>query len=313
MEAAARRGAALGVTVVVLTGGLLSVDLPHAAAEVTSVTGSAYGYQSDVSLFGGPSTARGPEPTIELAPDASNSPREAAVDSAVAQYGPAQVFRSGLIEVRGEASLGEDGSVTTSTSVMGDPEEDMRPGPLLYDRLESTCTADEEGVETTTTVTGGVVETSYDPETQLPVETEDVPENPEPGYTVEGTIDHVGDRFRIVFNEQVTNDDGSTTVYAAHMYLLGDIAVGDLFVGKSTCGVTATTTETTSTPTPSPTPAEIPTATPTPDVDVAEADDESGDGVPAGLLAGGGLLALAILVALVVLFRRGRAENQPEP
>ncbi len=51
-------------------------------------------------------------------------------------------------------------------------------------------------------------------------------------------IEGVGDSFRYVFNEHVRNLDGSLTVQAAHLYLLGPTAVGDLFIGTVECGVT---------------------------------------------------------------------------
>lgn len=144
---------------------------------------------------------------------------------------------------------------------------------MLYDALESTCTADKDGFIVTTTVTNGEVETSYDPETQQVETSEPVPVNPEPGYTVEGTIDHVGDRYRIVYNEQIANHDGTLTVNAAHLYLLGDIAVGDLVVGQTTCGTSATPA------------ADVPvenTGVPpdTDEADDAQIEDETADGEP---------------------------------
>lgn len=294
----------LVVVSVALSGLLLALAMRPAVADVTEVTGSAYGFFSDVSLFGGPSSERGPEPTVELAEDASNSPQEASVDEAAAVYGPAEVFRSGQIDVRVEGTLGAGGSVTSSSRVQGAPDPEQRPGPLLYDELESTCVADEDGVTATTTVTGGVVETSYDPDTQLPETTEDVPEEPEPGHTVEGTIDHVGDRFRIVYNEQIENPDGSVTVNAAHMYLLGDIAVGDLIIGQSTCGVEGTgTTDAT----------DDADTEETEDTDSSEkvatsptAADEDG-GVPIAALLVGALVLLAIIAGVLLARRRGTA------
>jgi len=218
-------------------------DTPGGAG-ATEVGGGAFGYFTDVSLFGGPSETRGPEPTVTLAADASNSPQDASIASAEAVYGPAVVFRSGQIAVHTEGALGADGSVTSSSSVQGAADRAQRPGPFLFDAAESTCTADEDGVTATATIAGGVVETSYDPGTQAPLQTEPVPTNPSPGHTVEGTIDHVGDSFRIVFNEQITNADGSITVNAAHMYLLGPIAVGEVIIGQSECawGTAATGT-----------------------------------------------------------------------
>ncbi|HEV2070393.1 MAG TPA: hypothetical protein VGR26_11410, partial [Acidimicrobiales bacterium] len=68
-----------------------------------------------------------------------------------------------------------------------------------------------------------------------------------PNTVIEGQIETVGDRFRYVFNEQVENDDGSFTVYAAHLYLLGPFATGDLLIGESTCGVNTAQATTTTT------------------------------------------------------------------
>lgn len=297
------------IVLAVVAGTVLGVGAAPASAEVTQVTASAYGFYSDVSLFGGPSSERGPEPTVTLAADAANSPQNASVESAQAVYGPAEVFRSGPIEVHAEGSLGEDGSVTSSATVQGDPDPEARPGPLLFEAMDSTCTADEDGVEATATVSGGLVETRYDPQTQQPVETVPVPENPEPGHTVEGTIDHVGDRYRIVFNEQTTNPDGSVTVNAAHVYLLGDIAVGDLIIGQSVCGVTATPTADTTTTTTTTT-TTVPPTTTTLDEDLTATDDDDG-GVPTALVVVGSLLGLAVVVAAVLLIRRRTAGGEP--
>jgi hypothetical protein len=63
-----------------------------------------------------------------------------------------------------------------------------------------------------------------------------VPDNPGANTSYEGKIESVGDTFRYVFNEQVKNADGSITVNAAHQYLLGPTAVGDVIIGQSRCG-----------------------------------------------------------------------------
>lgn len=303
----------LAVASMTMAGTLLGASALASVADVTAVTGSAYGYYSNVGLFGGDPSERGPEPTVSIAEDAADSPQEASVDSASAVYGPAELLRAGPIAVHAEGALGVDGSVTTSARVQGDPDPEARPGPFLFDEVASTCTADGDGAAATTTVTNGVVEVKYDPATQEPVETVPVPDNPEPGHTVEGTIDHVGDRFRIVFNEQTENPDGSLTVNAAHMYLLGDIAVGDLIVGQSVCGVTATPVDTTTT-----TEATTTTTTTVPDTTTTEpeADDleETADegGVPLVPILVGLLLLIAIVGALL-LGRRARAGGGAEP
>ena len=64
---------------------------------------------------------------------------------------------------------------------------------------------------------------------------EPIPELPPPNYTRTGVITNVGDRWKIVYNEQFVDPDGSITVNALHMYLLGDIAVGDQILGHVRC------------------------------------------------------------------------------
>ena len=48
------------------------------------------------------------------------------------------------------------------------------------------------------------------------------------------------DTFRYVFNEQIRNADGSITVNAAHQYVLGPTAVGELIIVQSRCGTPST-------------------------------------------------------------------------
>ena len=215
-------------------------------------------------------------------------------DGARATYGPAALFGgkhppelaqappSGPLTSSIDCQLGQSGYVTASTDLTLMPPGSAYPGgagpgPFIADEVHSTCTAKANGTSTAaTTIVNGILETSYhtgdDPTTLLVVEeegdpktTEPIPTNPAPNYTRSGTIDHVGDSYRIVFNEQVVNADGSKTVNAAHMYLLGPTAVGDLVVGSSTCGPltigpipdpTTTTTSTTTSTTLPPTEAD---------------------------------------------------------
>jgi len=111
------------------------------------------------------------------------------------------------------------------------------PGPALADALSSTCTATPTGVTGTTAVTGGVVVTSTNSSGD-PATTVTVPANPLPNHTVTGTANHYGpnETFKVVYNEQTTNADGSFTVIAQHLYLLGPGHVGEVVVGASTCG-----------------------------------------------------------------------------
>ncbi len=303
----ASRPASLAVAMLALTTGVFALG-GSSYADVASVRGTASGYYSNVSLFGGPPSERGPAPTVTLAPDASNSPLDASTPSGDAVYGPAVLFRSGRIDVHTEGVTGPNGSVASSSQVQGHPDPNQRPGPFLFASAASTCTASESGPSASTTISNGIVETKYDPQTQAPVQTQPVPANAPPGHMIEGTLDHVGDSFRIVFNEQVANPDGSLTVNAAHIYLLGPNAVGDLIIGQSICGVTTSTAagageaQKTRGSEPSPT---VPAA-PGEDVQAGDPDTPAAGRFPSPLVVGVVVVLLAAGVALALVFVRRR-------
>ena len=199
--------------------------------DLAAVNGSAFGYRTDLGLFGGPPTTKGPAPTVTLPPDGG-----AVGDSlpmAIAQYGPAVILESGLLTVSTEGAPCPGGSATSAASV-----EDVGPGPFTAEEVSSTCTSTETGTTGSATVVNGRLVLSADPETGEPGETVEVPVDPEPGTEYEGELAGVGDRFRIVFNEQVLGD-GSITVNAVHMYFLGPVAVGDMVIAQSHSALTA--------------------------------------------------------------------------
>jgi hypothetical protein len=207
------------------------------AADVSEVGGGAFGFSASVSLFGGPAQTRGPAPTVDLPANGSASPITASNPSGSAQFGPAEIFESGQLTVSTKGTTGPGGSVESSATVTGIPGG---PGPVLYGELKSSCTAREGEVSGTTSVTGGTLETKYNAESEdaEAIETRPVPSNPAPNTEFTGTIDHVGDTYRVVYNEQVRSGNG-ITVNAAHLYLLGPSAVGDLIIGQSRCSASA--------------------------------------------------------------------------
>jgi Ca2+-binding RTX toxin-like protein len=214
----------------------------------TPIAGSASGYQvPNLTIFGGVQAPLGPTPSVTLAADASNSPQTASVGTGAAVFGPARIFSSRAITVTTEGSLGAGGSVTSSVDI----RDVNRSGAevLTASRLRSTCTASAGGMSGSTTVTGGVVLTSEgDPDIGGDETYMTVPTNPAPNTAFEGRIETVGDSFRYVFNEQVTNPNGTLTVYAAHLEMLGPTAVGDVYIGRVNCGFGAAGTATTTLP-----------------------------------------------------------------
>ena len=240
-------------TVVLLTATLAAILLigvgqGPAHADVTAVKGSAFGYSCTVSVFGNSCTPPGPTPTVTLAPDASNSPLTASAASASASAGPATIFSSGRLDISTQGTLGSTGSVTSSTNIANVNASGQEN--FTATNLASSCAASETAVSNgSTTITNGTLVTDNgddDPTNTIPDHppvSVTLPTNPAPNKSYDGHI-HIGnttDTFRYVFNEQTLNADGSITVNAAHQYLLGPAAIGDLIIGRSVCGVTGTT------------------------------------------------------------------------
>ncbi|MGI9119627.1 MAG: FG-GAP repeat domain-containing protein [Acidimicrobiales bacterium] len=159
----------------------------------------------------------------------------------------------------------------------------------LHTSVAGTATASESGVTGSTTITNGMLRTHSQSSTDCgttynvtpcgrageqhthdlnnPEGVVTIPTNPPPNFTVTGHL-HLGstttDYYVIVFNEQVTNPDGSITVTPVHEYLGyklvngqivedlpnaqgGSVLHGHLYLGRSTAGVTTVPTPTTST------------------------------------------------------------------
>ena len=327
MPATARRWGRAVVCLVVAVVVPWAHPAHPAAAQVTELNGSAYGAYVHVGLFGGPPSQVGATPVVVVPP--TGGKEDAALPQLIAQFGPATVFGgrfedpgrnpSGELTVTTEGETGPDGYVTSAATVTN-----VGPGPLVADEIDSTCRADQSGVTGSATFRNGIVETSYDAGTQEPVTTEPIPERPAPNTAMEGTIDHVGDRFRVVLNEQVVEGD-TIIVRAVHMYLLGPIAVGDLIIGQSVCGLSADDDGSTTPPTQPPGATTVPVADPagTGEDGGAEDSGEEPDGSAAASSSGSddsgsalpivGSLAVAVGLGLgaFAIARRRRARGSP--
>ncbi len=150
---------------------------------VTAVKGSGFGYWANgVSLFGGAQADTGPTPTVTLASDASNNPQTASAATGRVAYGPANLFTSDAITVSTSGSLGDTGSVTTSSDiqnvnyastqptttgseVFGYPPPETDPTYINFNpnnlrtRVAGTATASATGVTGSATITNGMVRT----------------------------------------------------------------------------------------------------------------------------------------------------------
>jgi hypothetical protein len=110
------------------------------------------------------------------------------------------------------------------------------PWPAEADEVHVRCTASERRVVGTTTFVNAQFSRLTDGDT--PLEIENIPANPPPNLTRHGVLTNIGDVYTVVFNEQISNPDGSLTVNGMHVYLFGPVAIGEVIKGQVTCGTT---------------------------------------------------------------------------
>jgi hypothetical protein len=222
---------------------------------VQAVGGSAYGFRTDVGLFGGartveggpgstcgqtgqPACADGQSPAVAIEADggdlAATDP-----DGNVGQYGPARIFENhGPITVHATGTTGPAGSVSASAEVDAIQDNDPFHAGSPDGMVSSTCSASVSGMSASAHVRNGSLVVHTNPQTGDPAEVVTFPHDWDPAAntTYDGALDHIGDHWRIVFNEQVLAPD-AITVNAVHMYLLGPTAIGDMIIGQSHCGI----------------------------------------------------------------------------
>ena len=219
---------------------LTSVGQGSAHADVTAVSGSAFGYYTSAGFSFcentnppspepppgclSPVETNGPEPTVTL--PSTGGFETASIPSASASTGPAVFFESGPITVTTQGETGPSGYSTSSVSIIQDK---AGVDPFYFSTIDSTCTSNGSATTASTTFTGAVINLG---EGNAVV----VPDNPAPNTEYRGTIDGVNDHFRIVLNEQVVTSD-SITVNAMHMYMVGPTAYGEVIVGQAHCDV----------------------------------------------------------------------------
>lgn len=233
--------------------GMIGVEVSPAHA-ASAVRGSAFGYYTNVSLFGGPynllgygqaagAPALAATPSVSL-PSTGGSVSLTDPDGSKAAYGPAVIFgwfntatqtyvNSGSQTVLAQGTTAGTGTVLSRSTV-----NNAGPGPLVMPQIITTCQRSGANTVASVQISNGFVETSTDPNTGDVTSTQAIPSSPTAGLTINGTLNHIGDSFSIVFNKQTTNADGSKTIEGAHMYLLGPTAVGDMVIASATCGVT---------------------------------------------------------------------------
>ncbi|MEU4668967.1 choice-of-anchor P family protein [Amycolatopsis sp. NPDC023774] len=212
-----RRGGTLAAVVASVA---LAGAVPASAAPGD---GSAYGVNVDVKLLGASAVKLGP-----LAAANTNGPTSNSTVSANA----AGILTAGVINtsaVRDENS----GAVTAkaSTADVGLPLLKAALGNVGIKAVEAVCTATQEGVKGSSTLVGADLGSVGD-----------VDSNPAPNTQIKVGLGPVN-VATLILNEQIKNKDGSLTVNALHLKLLGGVVgalgSGDVVVSSATCGPAA--------------------------------------------------------------------------
>lgn len=238
-------------------------------------------WATGISLFGGAQADNGPTPTVTLAADGSNSPQDGSAAQGTVKYGPANIFTSDGITVHTEGSKASGGTVKSTSELKNLNKATTQPDAtgseiLTADSVTGSVTATPSGVTATVSITNGSFEAHSNaancssPTASCGGHTHDganptgatpVPANPPANYKVQGHVhlnDTSTDYFVIVFNEQITNSDGTMTLNPVHEIFGakldgsgnvvadppysqgGSILHGDLYLGQVVAGVNST-------------------------------------------------------------------------
>lgn len=318
----ASRAAAM-LAALIVCGSMTLGSASPSAADVTVVSGGAFGHYTKLSLFGGPSVPVGPLPDIRLPPTGAVQALVANEASGSAVYGPAHIFSgvwpadvdvappSGPTRVTTKGTVGPKGSVTSTVDiVLRRPRDPRSPGgfgplpPTQGDELHSTCTATEAGATGSVRFVNAVMSKATTP-TGEPLDEERIPDNPPVNFTRAGMLTNVGDRYRLVYNEQIVGADGSLTVNAVHIYLLGDVAVGESIIGQVRCSARGAAFPNTPNSV-APLPDSAPPAAGAFQGTESASGSNAGSGFNALPFVGGGVVLLGGAAAAAVLGRRRR-------
>lgn len=211
----ARRG---GLLVVVAIAALVAGALPASAAPGD---GSAYGVRVDVKLLGVSAVQAGP-----LSAASTNGPTV----GHLATVNVAGIVSTGVINT--SAKRDDQTGAVSSDANTADVALPLLAaiGHVEAKAVDAHCTATQQGVSGSTSIVGADLGTLGA-----------VAANPAPNSIIAVALPGIGNIATIILNEQIHNQDGSLTVNAIHLKLLGSglvgtIGSGDVIISSATCG-----------------------------------------------------------------------------
>lgn len=216
------RRASRGLAVLALIPTFGLVLATAAVADVTAVTGSAYGESVNVTTLVGRLVTSGPAPTVTLPAGGSATP----VTASLASVNVA-VLTTGVLNVSTQGTAGPSGSVTSSATVANPAVGLGLLNVLSATVVGSSCTSNEAGSTGTTTLAGLKL-------LGLPATVATAPNT---------TVNVLGVGILHV-NEQILTGSGASTGITVNALRLeinaGALGNGSIIIGQSVCGVTGT-------------------------------------------------------------------------
>ncbi|GAY09552.1 choice-of-anchor P family protein [Pseudonocardia sp. N23] len=208
------------VALVALVPAMAIASAGAAFADVSAVSGSAFGESVNVTVLGTGLVTSGPLPTVTLPALGSAGP----VTDNAANVSVLGLLSTGVLNVSTQGVPGATGSVTSSATV-ANPKVGLAIAPAITaDAVGSTCTSNSSGSTGSTTIAnlrvlGAPVDVSAVPNTGL-------------------NVANVGILY---VNEQVTTGSGASTgitVNAVRVTLNAGLGNGTIIIGQSKCAVT---------------------------------------------------------------------------
>jgi len=224
MRARRFRGAALGLrrpriaAASAIAVGVLSVAASPAYADVTSVSGGAFGESVNVTPLGLLNVTSGPLPTVTL-PSTGGGPFTATLGSVCAASPTCSVLSTGIVNLSTQGTTGPAGGSSSSASVT---DVNGLASALKASAVTSSCTVGPNSSSGSSQLVGASLGG-----TALPV-------NPAPNTTI--TVAGVG---TVILNQQIPSGGAgnySLTVNAINLTLLPAVGVGSIIISQSRCG-----------------------------------------------------------------------------
>ncbi|MFB9743110.1 choice-of-anchor P family protein [Pseudonocardia sulfidoxydans] len=214
------RRIARSLALVALVPAMAVASAGAAFADVSAVSGSAFGASVNVTVLGGGLVNVGPTPTVTLPAGGSAT----AVTNSAAQVNAVGLLSTGLLNVSTQGVPGATGSVTSSAQV-ANPKVGLAIAPAITaDAVGSTCTSNSEGSTGSTSIAN----------LRVLGQSVDVSAVPNTGLNVAG----VGILY---VNEQTLTGSGASTgitVNAVRLTLDAGLGNGTIIIGQSKCAVT---------------------------------------------------------------------------